>query len=166
MGNASPYFCTYLFIIIYNDFPVESLSCDQIQGRTQISLLICLCFQKKKKERKRKKSSFCLPKRLLHSPLLLILLRCTLCTLIITGRYCNNTDTFHPPGNTEGNSSEEVIGREIQQLQVAFSTHVSVVNSTFIVLYYIVLHSSSYRSATAVSKEVTISLVHLHATKQ
>lgn len=53
----------------------------------------------------------------------------------------------------------------MQQLQVAFSMHVSVVNSTFIVLYYIVLHSSSLRSATAVSKEVTISLVHLYSTK-
>lgn len=92
---------------------------------------------------------------------------CILCTLKITGRYCNNTGTFHPPRYTEGNSSEEVIRREIQQqLQVAFSTCVSVLNSTFTVLYYMVLRSSSYRSATAVCKEVTISSVHLYSTKK
>lgn len=54
----------YLLLFIMTFF-VESLSCDQIQGRTQISLLICLCF--------RKKRLFCLPKRLLYYPLLLIL---------------------------------------------------------------------------------------------
>lgn len=48
---------------------------------------------------------------------------------------------------------------------MTFSACFSVVNSTCIVLYHMLLHGSSYRSATAVSKGAIIFSVNLSSTK-
>lgn len=95
-------------------------------------------------------------------------LECILCTCNPV-RYCNNSGTFHPPGKREGNQAKKKSGGlklwynwNTKLCCLPFAACFSVVNSTCIVLYHMLLHGSSYRSLTLCLKgPLSFELIYL-----